>query len=135
MQKSPRYEALIPEIMDYLRASIRMAEEAGIDGSNIVIDPGIGFGKTFEHNLRILRDLAEFEVLQKPILVGVSRKAFIGGILGDAPPDQRLEGTAAAVSIAIMNGANIIRVHDVKEMVKAAKVADAIKRGKVISKK
>jgi len=135
MQRSPGYEALIPEIVDYLRTSIRIAEEAGIDGSNIVIDPGIGFGKTAEHNLRILKDLAEFEVLQKPILVGVSRKAFIGRILDDAATDQRLEGTAAAVSIAIMNGANIIRVHDVKEMAKAAKVADAIKRGKIISEK
>jgi dihydropteroate synthase len=135
MQKSPGYEALIPEIMDYLRTSIRIAEEAGIDGSNIVIDPGIGFGKTSEDNLRILKDLAEFEALQKPILVGVSRKAFIGRILDDAATDQRLEGTAAAVSIAIMNGANIIRVHDVKEMAKAAKVADAIKRGKVRSEK
>jgi dihydropteroate synthase len=131
MQKSPGYEALIPEIMDYLRASIRMAEEAGVDGSNIVIDPGIGFGKTSEHNLLILKDLAEFEALGKPILVGVSRKAFIGRILADAAPDQRLEGSAAAVSIAIMNGANIIRVHDVKEMAKAAKVADAIKRGNI----
>jgi dihydropteroate synthase len=131
MQRAPGYEALIPEIMDYLRTSIRIAEEAGIDGSNIVIDPGIGFGKTSEHNLRILKDLAEFETLQKPILVGVSRKAFIGRILDDAATDQRLEGTAAAVSIAIMNGANIIRVHDVKEMAKAAKVADAVKRGKI----
>jgi dihydropteroate synthase len=129
MHKSPRYEALIPEIMDFLRQSIRIAEEAGIDGSMIIIDPGIGFGKTFEHNLEILRHIAEFEALQKPILVGVSRKAFIGKILGGAAPDHRLEGTAAAVAIAIMNGANIIRVHDVKEMVKVAKVADAIKRG------
>jgi dihydropteroate synthase len=131
MQRNPEYEAVVPEVMDYLRASIGLAEEAGIDGSKIIIDPGIGFGKTFDHNLQILRDLQEFEALQKPILVGVSRKAFIGKILGGAAPSERLEGTAAAVTAAIMNGANIIRVHDVKEMARVARVADAIKRGTV----
>lgn len=129
MQLNPLYEALKPEIMDCLRTSIRVALESGISEDKIVIDPGIGFGKTLAHNLEIIRDLQEFTLLEKPILVGPSRKAFIGRILGDAPVSERLEGTAAAVAIAIFNGANIIRVHDVKEMAKVVKVADAIKRG------
>ncbi|MDI6800754.1 MAG: dihydropteroate synthase [Thermodesulfovibrionales bacterium] len=129
MQQNPVYEALIPEIVDYLRASVKIAMEAGIADDKIIIDPGIGFGKTFEHNLEIIKNLKEFTLLKKPIVIGVSRKAFIGKILGDVPPSERLEGTAAAVAISIFNGANIIRVHDVKEMAKVAKVADAIKRG------
>jgi dihydropteroate synthase len=128
MQKNPVYEALIPEIMDYLRESIRIAEEAGIPGDRIIIDPGIGFGKTFVNNLEVINNLREFRQLGKPLAVGVSRKAFIGKILGDAPAAERLEGTAAAVAISIYNGAQIVRVHDVKEMAKVAKVADAIRR-------
>jgi dihydropteroate synthase len=129
MQQNPVYEALIPEIMDYLRISIRLANKFGIPDDKIIIDPGIGFGKTFEHNLEIIKNLKEFTLLGKPIAVGVSRKAFIGKILGDVPPSERLEGTAAAVAISIFNGANIVRVHDVKEMARVAKVADAIKNG------
>jgi dihydropteroate synthase len=131
MQSNPRYEALIPEIMDYLRVSIGIATDAGIDGHRIIIDPGIGFGKTFDHNLQIMKHLEEFALLQKPIAVGVSRKAFIGKILGGASPEDRLEGTSAAVAIAIFNGAHIVRVHDVKEMARVAKVADAIKKGRM----
>jgi dihydropteroate synthase len=130
MQSNPVYEALIPEIMDYLRASIRIAVDAGIDEKRIIIDPGIGFGKTFEHNLHILNRLDEFAAFQKPIAIGVSRKAFIGKILGGVPADERMEGTAAAVAISILNGAHIVRVHDVKEMARVAKVADAIKKEK-----
>jgi dihydropteroate synthase len=129
MQENPFYEALVPEIMDYLRTSIRMAVEAGIREDMIVVDPGIGFGKTFDHNLQVLRDLNEFTALGKPIAIGVSRKAFIGKILNGAPTSKRLEGTAAAVAISIINGANIVRVHDVKEIAKVVKVADAIKKG------
>ncbi len=129
MQVNPVYEALIPEIMDYLRTGIRLAVEEGIHEDQIIVDPGIGFGKTFDHNLQILRDLNEFRALGKPISIGVSRKAFIGKILGGVPAAERLEGTAAAVAISIINGANIVRVHDVKEIAKVAKVADAIKRG------
>ncbi len=128
MQKNPVYEALIPEIMDYFRERIKSATERGISGDKIIIDPGIGFGKTFKYNLEILYHLDGFAMLEKPLLVGPSRKAFIGNILGDASPGERLEGTAAAVAISIMKGANIVRVHDVKEMVKVARVADAIKR-------
>lgn len=131
MQVNPQYEALIPEIMDYLRESIRLAMKSGIAEDKIIIDPGIGFGKTFEQNLEIVKNLREFTLFEKPLLVGVSRKAFIGKILGDAPASERLEGTAAAVAISILNGANIIRVHDVKEMKKVALVADAVKRGRV----
>jgi dihydropteroate synthase len=128
MQVNPVYEALIPEIMDYLRMGIRIAVEAGIVEDKIIIDPGIGFGKTFDHNLEIIKNLHELTLLEKPVLLGPSRKAFIGKILDDAPVSERLEGTAAAVAISIFNGANIIRVHDVKEMKKVAMVADAIKR-------
>jgi len=128
MQKNPAYEALMAEIIDSLREGIRLALESGISEDKLVIDPGIGFGKTFEHNLEIIHSLFNLTLLEKPLLVGPSRKAFIGRVLGDVPPTARLEGTAAAVAISIMNGANIIRVHDVKEMVKVARVADAIKR-------
>ncbi|OGP62997.1 MAG: dihydropteroate synthase [Deltaproteobacteria bacterium RBG_13_47_9] len=131
MQQNPQYEALISEIMDYLRAGITIARKAGISDDKIVIDPGIGFGKTYEDNLKIIHDLHEFTFFRKPILIGPSRKAFIGKILGDVPVTDRLEGTAAAVSVSIMNGANIIRVHDVREMVRVAKVADAIKSEKI----
>ena len=128
MQTNPVYEALMPEIMDSLRESIRFAIESGVPEDKIIIDPGIGFGKTYEHNLEIINSLQSLSLMEKPVLMGPSRKAFIGKVLGDVPPQERLEGTAAAVSISIMNGANIIRVHDVKEMAKVAKVADAIKR-------
>ncbi len=131
MQQNPRYEALIPEIMDYFRISIRLARKFGIPDSMMIIDPGIGFGKTFDHNLEILNNLEQFILLEKPLLVGPSRKAFLGKILGNAPTTERLEGTSAAVAVSIMKGANIIRVHDVKEMVKVARVVDAIKQEKV----
>lgn len=127
MQLNPAYEALIPEILDYLRIGIGLAVRGGVREDRIILDPGIGFGKTFEHNLEILRNLHEFTLLGRPLLVGPSRKAFIGKILADAPPMGRLEGTAAAVAASIMNGADIVRVHDVKEMVKVARVVDAIK--------
>jgi dihydropteroate synthase len=131
MQLNPEYEALIPEIIDYLRISIKIALDAGVKEEMIIIDPGLGFGKTFDHNLQILKDLREFTLMGKPLLIGPSRKAFIGKILDDAPTSGRLEGTAAAVAVAIMNGANIVRVHDVKEMVKVVRVTDAIKRGSI----
>lgn len=131
MQDNPVYEALIPEIMDYLRISIMFALKLGMREDMIILDPGIGFGKTAEHNLEIIHNLKEFTCLQKPLLIGVSRKAFIGKILGGAPASERLEGTAAAVAASIMNGANIVRVHDVKEMVKVAKVVDAIRKESV----
>lgn len=131
MQTDPVYQALVPEIMDYLSGSIEVAVSAGVREEMIVIDPGIGFGKTFDHNLEIINRLDQFKSFEKPILIGPSRKAFLGKILDGAPSGERLEGTAAAVAISIIKGANIIRVHDVKEMAKVAKVADAIKRERV----
>jgi len=129
MQKNPVYTALIPEVMDYLREGIDIAMKAGVPGDRIIIDPGIGFGKTAGHNLEIIRRLNEFGGFEKPLLLGHSRKSFIGTVLDGLPVTERLEGSAAAAAIGIFNGANIIRVHDVKEMVRVARVADAIKRG------
>ena len=128
MQKDPRYESLISEIIDYLQESIEIAQEAGIDPGRIIIDPGIGFGKSIKegHNLEIIRRLSEFETLGMPILIGPSRKAFIGDILG-TDITQREEGTAAAVCAAVLNGANIVRVHNVGMIKRVVKVIDAIK--------
>lgn len=131
MQKDPSYAALIPEILEYFRSRIAFAVNAGIPEDKIIIDPGIGFGKTFDHNLEILHNLDKFTALGRPILVGPSRKAFLGKILDDAPAADRIEGTAAAVAISIMKGASFVRVHDVKEMAKVAKVSDAIKRERI----
>lgn len=123
MQENPEYINLIEEICLYLQQGIKAAQSGGIE--QIIVDPGIGFGKTVEHNLEILKRLKEFQRFGFPLLSGPSRKSFIGKIL-DLPIDQRLEGTAAAVAVSIMNGANIIRVHDVKEMKRVAQVVDAI---------
>jgi dihydropteroate synthase len=131
MQVNPTYEALLPEVTDYFRVGIQLAVKSGIPESMIVLDPGIGFGKTFEHNLQIINNLDQFSVLGKPLLIGPSRKAFLGRILGGRPPQERLEGTAAAVAISIMKGAHIVRVHDVKEMAYVARVADAIRQERI----
>jgi len=124
MQKNPVYKALIPEIMDYLREGIDIALRAGVHEDMIILDPGIGFGKTVEHNLEIINRLDEFKGFEKPILLGPSRKSFIGRLLGDLPVTERLEGTAAAIAIGISKGANIVRVHDIKEMSRVSKIAD-----------
>jgi len=129
MQINPNYSSLIPEIISFFRSRIEYALDSGISSDKIIIDPGIGFGKTLEHNLEIIRRLGEFKCLGKPIMVGPSRKSFIGKVL-DLPVDDRVEGTAAAVAIAIMNGADIVRVHDVKEMVRVAHMTDAIVKRK-----
>lgn len=129
MQVDPTYKALIPEIMDYLMQGISIAREAGVPDDKIIIDPGIGFGKTVEHNLEIIKRLEEFTGFEKPVLLGHSRKSFIGKLLGDLPVTERIEGTTAAAAIGIFNGANMIRVHDVAETVRAARIADRIKRG------
>lgn len=127
MQKDPRYGDLIAEMLEYFSRGIKIARSAGVLEERIIIDPGIGFGKTLEHNLEILKRLKEFKSLGRPISVGVSRKSFIGKLL-NAPVDGRLEGTQAAVCASIMNGADIVRVHDVLQVAKAAKVADSIAR-------
>ncbi len=120
---------IMAEVISSLERSITLAKKAGVAGQNIIIDPGIGFGKSLEQNLEIIRRLAELKSLGKPILLGTSRKSMIGLVL-DLPPDQRLEGTAATVAIGIANGADIIRVHDVRQMVQVCRMSDAIVRGK-----
>lgn len=121
------YEDLLTDVKRELLHSVALAVKAGVDETRIILDPGIGFGKTREHNLELIDRLAELRALGYPILLGTSRKSFIGFTL-DLPPDQRIEGTAATVAVGITRGADIIRVHDVKEMVRVAKMTDAIVR-------
>jgi dihydropteroate synthase len=109
-----------------LRKSVSFAIEAGIDESRIILDPGIGFGKTVQQNLEILKRLAEFKSIGFPLLIGTSRKNFIGAVL-DLPVQERLHGTMATVAVASMNGAHIVRVHDVREAVQVVTVCDAIR--------
>ena len=127
MQKDPQYRDLIGEILSYFRESISRADAAGVPADKIIIDPGIGFGKSFAHNLDILKGLESFKVLGKPIMVGVSRKSFLGKIL-DLPVDERLEGSIAAALYAVLRGANIVRVHDVAATVRALRTVEAIQR-------
>jgi len=127
MQVNPVYSDVIVEIIEKLSHLVNYAEENGIDRKNIIIDPGIGFGKTFEHNLEILANLGRFRVLDRPILIGVSRKSFIGKIL-NLEPKERVFGSIAAAVIAVKNGADIIRTHDVRQTREAVMVADAIIR-------
>ena len=125
MQKNPRYVSLIDEIIDFLDRSVNRALSHGIHKSKIIIDPGIGFGKTTENNLEIIRRLKEFKVLGLPILVGTSRKSFIGNIL-QRVPSERIFGTIATCVIAAENGANILRVHDVAEVKQALKITERV---------
>lgn len=120
-----RYNDLMGEIIDCLGKGADKAMKSGVNRERIVIDPGIGFGKTVEDNYRIIRNLSELKVLGLPVLIGTSRKSFIGKVTGDEP-QQRMEGTAATVTAAILNGCNIIRVHDVASMKKVAAIADAV---------
>jgi dihydropteroate synthase len=124
MQMNPSYKNVTEDVKQFLQERVEAARKAGI--AQIMIDPGIGFGKKFDHNIQLLRELRSFTSLDYPLLVGVSRKAFLGAIM-NLPPNDRVEGTAAAVTASILNGANIIRVHDVKEMKRAALVSDALK--------
>jgi dihydropteroate synthase len=128
MQAEPRYDDVVSEVRDFLAERLRYATDAGIDRDQIIIDPGIGFGKTLEHNLTLMRRLSFFTSLGQPLLVGASRKAFIGTIL-NLNPDERLEGSLAAAAAAVMAGANIVRAHDVKETERAIRIADAIRYG------
>ncbi|WP_341734239.1 dihydropteroate synthase [Microcoleus sp. EPA2] len=128
MQTLTDYHDLIGEISEFLEARIAAAVAAGIHTSQIIIDPGIGFAKTHSQNLEILRDLRKFRYLDCPILVGVSRKSFLGKILNQPEAKQRVWGTAAACTGAIANSADILRVHDVREMHDVCQVADAIFR-------
>ena len=121
------YQDLIEDVKQELLVSVDLAIKAGVEESHIILDPGIGFGKTREHNLELINRLDEIRALGYPVLLGTSRKSFIGFTL-DLPADQRMEGTAATVAIGIARGADIIRVHDVKEMTRVAKMTDAIVR-------
>uniref|UniRef100_A0A831UEW3 Dihydropteroate synthase n=1 Tax=Geobacter metallireducens TaxID=28232 RepID=A0A831UEW3_GEOME len=125
MQQNTAYGNLIAEVLDSLRRSVSAAEGAGVARDRIVVDPGIGFAKSVQGNLEILRRLREFAVLQLPLLIGTSRKSFIGSVLG-RDVDERLFGTAATVSLAVANGASIIRVHDVREMRDVADMTHAV---------
>jgi dihydropteroate synthase len=121
------YEDLMEDVKRELLIGVDMAVKAGIEETRIILDPGIGFGKTREHNLELIDRLDEIRLLGYPILLGSSRKSFIGFTL-DLPPDQRLEGTAATVAVGIVRGTDIIRVHDVREMARLARMTDAIVR-------
>ncbi|HNK62984.1 MAG TPA: dihydropteroate synthase [Anaerolineales bacterium] len=123
------YTDLIEDVRRELLASVEIAVKAGVEERLIILDPGIGFGKKREHNLELINRLGEIRSMGYPVLLGTSRKSFIGFTL-DLPPDQRVEGTAATVAVGIARGADIIRVHDVKEMVRVARMTDAIVRAK-----
>jgi dihydropteroate synthase len=126
MQVRPHYDNLMADIARYLRRGVQAALDAGVPGEQIIVDPGIGFGKTTAHNVRILARLAELRTLGRPILVGVSRKRFIGDLTGVAAPAERTYGTAAACAMAVAGGALLLRVHDVAEMRQALAVAAAV---------
>jgi len=126
---SPHYEDVVVEVAAYLKGQAQTAIDFGVPQEDIVIDPGIGFGKTSEHNLELIRRLRELCALGYPILIGPSRKRFLGKITGVEDPAGRRDATAASIALSVAGGADIVRVHDVREMVHVVKVADAIVRG------
>jgi len=130
MQISPSYGDVVSEVKEFLARAIETAESAGVASDSILVDPGIGFGKTLSHNLTLLHHLSKFSELSKPILVGTSRKSFLGRILPGGP-EERLLSTAASVACAALLGASVVRVHDVREMRLVVAVADAIKNQRV----
>ncbi|MGH2696191.1 MAG: dihydropteroate synthase [Actinomycetota bacterium] len=127
MQVEPRYEDVVREVRAYLADRLDAAETAGIDRDRLAVDPGLGFGKTYEHNLELMRDIDGFFDLGVPVVVGPSRKSFIGTALGDLPVDERLEGTIGAAAWMAGKGAHVIRVHDVGSVARALRVVDAIR--------
>jgi dihydropteroate synthase len=129
MQLAPTYTSVVDEIKGFLRERVKFAVSKGVARDSIIIDPGIGFGKATEHNFEIIRKLEELNDLNMPILIGTSRKSFIGKTLG-LGEQERLEGTLATITMCIMNGADIVRVHDVFEAVRVAQMTDAIYRDK-----
>lgn len=130
MQKNPTYGDLIPEIFDFLADAIERSVNAGIKRDLIIVDPGIGFGKTFNHNLKIIKELSRFEPLERPVLLGTSNKAFIGHILGKEVY-ERDTGTMATIAYGVINGAHIVRVHNVRKAVETVRMIEAIRRGRV----
>ncbi len=129
MQKDPQYNDVIDDIRAFFAERLEAAAKAGVREEQVWLDPGFGFGKTIGHNLEILRRLTEFKGLGRPILIGTSNKSTIGTVL-DLPIDERTEGTAATVAVGIANGADAIRVHDVKAMARVARMTDAIVQGR-----
>lgn len=127
MQKEPHYGDVTEEVKDFLADRAEAALAAGVPKQRILLDPGFGFGKNLEHNLTLLRRLPELAALGYPLLVGLSRKAMIGTLLGGKPADERMQGSVAAAVIAVQNGASIVRVHDVAPTVEALKIAAALK--------
>ena len=125
VQQNPSYQNVVAEVLDWLEQACNRAQAAGVKREQLIIDPGIGFGKTTEHNLMLLRRLRDLRILGYPILVGTSRKSLVGNVL-QLPVDQRSEGTAATVAAAILQGADIVRVHDVEAMRRVAVMSDAI---------
>ena len=126
MQNAPVYEDVIQEIMAFFIDRIEFCTSNGIDKKRLILDPGLGFGKTLEHNLQILKNLKTFKKLGCPLLIGASRKSFIGKLYNDAPSDQRLGGSIAAALYAVQNGADIVRVHDVEETAQAFRISSSI---------
>jgi dihydropteroate synthase len=127
MQRAPRYKDLIGEIIGFFRERSAYALESGIPEERIILDPGFGFGKKAGHNIEILRRLREFRVLGRPLMLGASRKSTLGLLLGGLPPGERVEASGAAAAIAVLNGADWVRVHDVKNAVRVVKIADAVR--------
>jgi len=130
MQRRPHYRDLIDEIFGFLNARVKKASGYRIPRNRIAIDPGIGFGKTVKHNLQIIHHLDCFSALGVPVLLGPSRKSFIGEVL-NLPPSERLEGTAAAAAISVFGGAHILRVHDISVLVRVVRMADAIRKMRI----
>ncbi|MCG2774970.1 MAG: dihydropteroate synthase [Desulfobacterales bacterium] len=130
MQKNPTYGDLIPEIFGFLEDAIERSVSAGIKRDLIIVDPGIGFGKTFDHNLKIIKELSRFEALERPVLLGTSNKAFIGHILGKEVY-ERDTGTMATIAYGVINGAHIVRVHNVRKAVETVRMIEAIRWGRV----
>ncbi len=125
MQENPRYRDVVAEVHEFLERAVAAAETAGVAPDSILVDPGLGFGKTVDHNLVLLNRLSVLSSLGKPILVGTSRKSFIGRLL-DVPVEERLHGTSASVAAAILRGAHVVRVHDVPQMTQVSRLIDAI---------
>jgi dihydropteroate synthase len=126
MQKDPVYGDVVAEVGVFLKGRMDAAVQAGVDPQNIILDPGFGFGKTVEHNLELVRRLGELRALGRPLLMGASRKSTLGVLLGGAPPEERLEASLAVAVASVLAGADLLRVHDVKETVRAVRMADAL---------
>lgn len=128
MQKNLAYDSLTDEIIAYFNEGLEMLASAGVPAKNIMLDPGIGFGKSVEQNVQLIADIARFRAMGFPVLMGPSRKSFIGTLLSIDSPSERILGTAGAVTACAMKGADIVRVHDIKEMKEAVTIADAIRK-------